>query len=284
MQPLANACVGPARTIAAVSLALLCSAFVVSTAAQDPGAEAFAREVDMRLELPVQEQADYAKRLESTLAIAAIADSRPQYFVLVDRSPRIQAAFVYWRSADAVWHFIGASPSSTGRPGRYDYFVTPLGLFAHSVTSMDFRAEGTRNALGVLGYGRKGMRVYDFCWVMAERGWGRRGLSLMRLQLHATDPGLLEPLLGSRRSKGCIRIAASLNDFIDRHGLLDAEYEAAVRAGQHLWVLRADREPTPSPGRWMAIVDSGRTVRPAWSPTRPQRRSGPAPIKIGAVC
>ncbi len=266
------------------ALALLCAGFAAAAAAQQPGAEDFARAVDLRLAVPPGEQSDYAGRLEGALAQAGIADPRPQYFVLVDRSPRIQAVFVYWRAPDAAWHFIGASPASTGLPGRYEYFVTPLGAFAHAISSMDFRAEGTRNAQGILGYGVKGMRVYDFGWAMAERGWGKRGRSLMRLQLHATDPGLLEPQLGSRRSKGCIRIPASLNVFIDRHGLLDADYDLAAQSGKNLWVLRADRDPTPTPGRWMVVVDSGRTARPAWSPPPPQRRARPQPLRLSAAC
>jgi hypothetical protein len=87
----------------------------------------------------------------------------------------------------------------------------------------------------------------------------------MRLQVHSTDPDLLEPLLGAWHSKGCIRIAASLNVFIDRYGLLDADYDAAARAGQRLWMLRADREPTATPGRWLVVIDSQHTERPVWA-------------------
>ena len=231
-----------------------------------PGPEAFAREVDLRLDLPAEVQAEYAQRLQAALAQAGIADPPAQYFVLIDRSARVQAGFVYWRSPDAAWRFVGASPVSTGRPGEYQHFLTPLGVFAHSPKNMDFRAEGTPNALGILGYGRKGMRVYDFGWVPAERSWGTGGAGVLRLQMHATDPRLLEPQLGQSRSEGCVRIPATLNAFIDRYGLLDADYEAAARAGKAPWVLRADREPTPWPGRWLVIVDSQRDARPAWSP------------------
>jgi hypothetical protein len=105
----------------------------------------------------------------------------------------------------------------------------------------------------------------------------------MRLQLHATDPDLLEPLLGVRRSKGCIRIPASLNLFIDRHGLLDAEYERALLEGRHFWVLRADRTPAPTPGRYLVIVDSQRAARPDWSPL-PGGRRGPAAQGASGVC
>jgi hypothetical protein len=89
----------------------------------------------------------------------------------------------------------------------------------------------------------------------------------MRLQMHATDPDRLAQRLGSEASEGCIRIPATLNVFLDRHGVLDAEYEEALAAGDNLWVIRKkDRELLPWPGRYMVIVDSLTAERPAWSP------------------
>jgi hypothetical protein len=93
----------------------------------------------------------------------------------------------------------------------------------------------------------------------------------MRLQVHATDPVRLEPRLGRAASKGCIRITAALNRFLDRHGLLDAEYDAAQAAGRRQWILRPDRTTIPWPGRWLVVVDSQRRERPAWSPLPPAR-------------
>jgi hypothetical protein len=164
---------------------------------------------------------------------------------------------------------VGASPVSTGYPGGYEYFITPLGVFEHTPAIMDFRAEGTRNAYGIRGYGIRGMRVFDFGWADAERTWDTRGRSPMRLQMHATDPDILENQLGRPRSKGCIRIPATLNVLIDRRGVLDAEYERAVRQGRHLWVLRPDRQPVASAGKYLVIVDSQRKDRPPWSPLPP---------------
>jgi hypothetical protein len=226
----------------------------------------FVREVNRRLSVPSDEQADYARRLNEALAQASLSGLAPQYFVVVDRSPPVQAAFIYWRSSNGDGHFIGASPVSTGRPGAFDYFVTPLGVFEHTPAHGDFRAEGTRNKFGVRGYGVRGMRVYDFGWVLGERGWGPPGRSPMRLQMHATDPDLLEHRLGVIHSKGCVRIPATLNLFIDRYGLLDAEYELKASIGARPWVLRADRTPVASPGRYLVVVDSARKSRPAWSP------------------
>ena len=138
---------------------------------------------------------------------------------------------------------------------------------------MDFRAEGTKNSLGIRGYGVRGMRVYDFGWVMAERGWGTPGKSIMRLQMHATDPVALEPRLGRWHSKGCIRIPASLNRFIDRYGLIDADYERAAHEGRNLWVLLPARTTTPWPGKYLVVVDSERESRPAWAAGPPPRKT-----------
>ncbi|MGZ5672298.1 MAG: hypothetical protein ACXWI0_27970 [Burkholderiales bacterium] len=246
-----------------------------------PLAAQFAQQVDMRLDVPQSEQLGYATRLDAALSSAGHSDLGPQYVVLVDRSPMVQVVFIYWRSPEREWHFVGASPASTGRPGTFDHFVTPLGVFEHTPDNMDFRAEGTKNVLGIRGYGAHGMRVYDFGWVMGERGWGSGGNSEMRLQMHATDPVLLEPQLGQTHSKGCIRIPASLNVFIDRHALLDAEYERAAAGGRHLWVLLPARKPTDWPGKYLVVVDSERGVRPAWTRWVRERRPAASPAKRG---
>jgi hypothetical protein len=225
----------------------------------------FAREVRPRLNLPEQERAMYAGLLEAALTHANVVLTNAQYIVVVDRSSKVQAALVYWGDGEGKLHFIGASLASTGRPGGYEHFLTPLGVFEHSIAHPDFRAEGTRNEFGIRGYGVQGMRVFDFGWVMGERTWGDGGLSPMRLQLHATDPDVLEPRLGSAASKGCIRVSASLNQVLDTYGLLDADYEAALERGVQLWVLRRDRAPTPWSGRYLVVVESERARRPPWA-------------------
>lgn len=232
-------------------------------------AAVFRREVDRRLDVPTEMQAHYAQLLDAALARAGIALVNSQYVLVLDRNANVQAVLVYWLDALALtdrWHFIGAAPASTGRPGKRGYFVTPTGVFAHTLENKDFRAEGTFNKLHIRGFGLKGMRVYDFGWVQAERGWGRGGFGTMRLLVHATDPDYLEQHLGKQWSKGCVRIPATLNTFIDHYGLLDGDYELALQAGKSFWVLRPDRAPTPWSGRYLVIVDSGSAVRPAWSP------------------
>jgi hypothetical protein len=226
----------------------------------------FQRQVDRRVQVPAAEQRRYATLLKRALVDAGFADGPAQYLLLVDRSALVQAAMIFWKSDDDEFTFIGASQASSGQPGRFEHFETPLGVFPHSLDNPDFRAEGTRNEFGVLGYGRTGMRVYDFGWVNAPKGWGDGRQSVMRLQLHSTDPELLEPRLGSAQSKGCIRISASFNRFIDHYGILDAQYERALAEGQPLWVLSADREPTPWSGQFLVVVDTRRDRRPDWSP------------------
>ncbi|HET9130713.1 MAG TPA: L,D-transpeptidase, partial [Terriglobia bacterium] len=126
--------------------------------------------------------------------------------------------------------------------------------------------EGTLNENGIMGYGRKGMRIYDFGWVRQAKGWGNGADSFMRLQLHSTDPLQLEWKLGTPQSKGCIRVPATFNAFLDHFGILDADYERRIAEGKKLWVMSPDREPTPWSGRYMVIVDSNRQERPSWSP------------------
>jgi hypothetical protein len=268
------------RGFAALLFALLATAWPAprAHAANDDPLSAitarYASEVNMRLEVPTGEQRAYAARLQAALSAAGVRDPDPQFFLLVDRSPVVQAAFVYWYSPPSTWRLIGASPAATGHAGGFEYFITPLGVFEHTLANLDFRAEGTYNQFGIRGYGVRGMRIYDFGWVEGERTWDQRGRSPMRLQVHATDPDLLEPHLGRPRSKGCIRIPATLNTFLDRHGLLDAEYEQAVKQGRHFWVLLPDRQPVTAPGKYLVVVDSGRTQRPPWSPPPPWPRKG----------
>jgi hypothetical protein len=87
----------------------------------------------------------------------------------------------------------------------------------------------------------------------------------MRLQMHAADPDYLEKRLGERDSKGCIRIPATLNAFLDRNGLIDADYERALKVGSSGYCdLTAFRYRNA--GRYPMVIDSGSHVRSPWSP------------------
>jgi hypothetical protein len=237
--------------------------------APTPLAEQFVHEVTMRLAVPSADATLYALRLEQALADAKLTLAAPQFVLLVDRSENVQSALLFWGSSAGEWRLVGAAPVSTGLSGRYEHFVTPLGVFKHGMDNPDFRAEGSKNKLGFRGYGKKGMRIYDLGWVAAPRGWGDGAMGELRLQMHATDPELAESRLGTRQSEGCVRIPASLNDFLDRRGVLDADYERALAEGRHLWVLRADRTPTPTAGSYIVVVDSDTLTRPAWAALPP---------------
>lgn len=229
----------------------------------------YSRQVDRALPVPGDEVRRYQTLAEAALRGAEADLSGAQYLLVVDRHPKVQAALLFWRSAAGEYRFIGASPVSTGRPGSFDHFETPAGVFEHSPSNPDFRAEGTFNSNGIRGYGRKGMRVYDLGWQRAPKGWGDGATIEMRLQVHATEPDSLEHRLGSAQSKGCVRIPATLNTLLDHYGVLDAEYERLAAEGEVLWVLKEDRETVADPGRYVVIVDSGRSRRPPWSVPRP---------------
>jgi hypothetical protein len=254
-----------ARFLAGVTLALLSHTAACGSTTPDELATAYQHMVRQQRYPPADEIQYYAQRALIMLEQAGIMLLQPQYLVVIDRDPNVQMILVYWISFTAAPRLIGASPVSTGRVGQFDHFQTPTGIFDHSMSDGDFRAEGTKNKFGIRGYGKKGMRVYDFGWQEATRGWGQGGVSMMRLQMHATDPDILEPRLGSVQSKGCIRIPSTLNSFLDRFGVLDAEYEAAARAGEPVWVLSSDRTPAAGAGHYLVILDSGRSRRPTWS-------------------
>jgi hypothetical protein len=266
----------PVRTLLGLALGAACAAAACAerpgaaladdAAPATPLAAAFQQEVAHPLAVPAEAAEGYAGALQKALDDAGFHLDAPQFVALVDRSPRVQAVLLFWGGGAATWQLVGASAVSTGLPGRFEHFATPTGVFEHALINPDFRAQGTRNELGIRGYGRKGLRVFDFGWVGAAKGWGDGAVSVMRLQMHATDPDVLEPRLGSAQSKGCVRIAATLNEFLDRHAVLDADYLAAASAGRAPWQLRPDRVPVAGAGRYLVVIESPTAERPAWSP------------------
>ena len=208
--------------------------------------------------------------LEAARAAFALADRNwpvDELFLLVDRHPQSQEAVIALAQDGYTWEVIGSASVSTGRPGRFDYYCTPTGLFEHGVATGSFRAEGTFNDNGIRGYGLAGMRIFDLGWVSAIKGWGSGGVNTIRLQVHATDP-VLEQRLGQPASKGCIRVDSGLNRFLDQYGVLDAGFEASFReTGERPWFWLADRTPTPWSGRWVVVVE----VPPLHNPPSPGR-------------
>ena len=94
------------------------------------------------------------------------------------------------------------------------------------------------------------------CWVLRVRGTGEEQGEI-RLLLHATDPAYLEQRLDRPASKGCVRVFAAVNRFLDRHGILDADYERAAKDDPRFQaLLLPDRAPTPLAGNALIVVDS----------------------------
>jgi len=106
--------------------------------------------------------------------------------------------------------------------------------------------------------------VWDFGWQFTTKGWGTgEEQSEIRLLLDATDPDFLEQRLGRPASKGCVRIPAAMNRFLDRHGLLDADYERIAKDDPRFEaLLLPDRTATPLAGNALVVVDSSETSRP----------------------
>ena len=194
-------------------------------------------------------------------ATAGLTTDRPQLLVVVDRNPRVQGLAVVMAAPDGNWKVVGATRVSTGSTGRFDHYVTPRGVFHVTGAILGFRAEGTLNENGIRGLGAKGMRVWDFGWQRARKGWqeavGKPDSTPIRLMMHATDPDKLEQRIGQPASQGCIRIPTVLNRFLDLHGVLDAEYERAAASDIRFraLLLRA-RTPSTLAGNTLVVVDS----------------------------
>lgn len=201
---------------------------------------------------------DLLVRARAELKAEHVQVQTPGLLVVVDRNPAKQLLAVVLARPDRSWQFVGGTHVSTGQPGRHGYYITPTGVFLHTDAILDYRAEGTYNENHIRGLGRKGMRVWDFGWVTAVKGWRSDGeTGEIRLLLHATDPDFLEQRLGRTASQGCIRISAAMNEFLDNYGVLDADYEnAAADDPGYNAVLRADRTPTPLAGRTLVVIDS----------------------------
>lgn len=195
------------------------------------------------------------------LATANEAIDHPQLIVVVDRSQRVQQLMIVLATPAADWKVIGGSRVSTGQKGRFDHYVTPRGVFHNTDAILGFRAEGTLNENGIRGLGAKGMRVWDFGWHVAMKGWtevaGKPDRTPIRLMLHATDPDKLEQRLGRPASQGCVRVPSTMNRFLDRHGVLDADYERAATTDiKFRALLLPGRAPSPLAGNTLVVVDS----------------------------
>lgn len=202
-------------------------------------------------------KSDALKKLKENIPFVYPAAS--QYFVFSDRNPEKQLVMVgyYSPAADQI-EIIGFDKCSTGNPAHGgDYHFTPTGIFANTLECFSFRAAGTKNSNGWRGYGRKNCRVWDFGYQSTTKPIrGKEQWREIRLLMHATDPDGGEPKLGSPQSKGCVRITAKLNRFLDFYGIIDAEYEADTQRKSVQWVLLKDRQPVSEAGKYLLVGDS----------------------------
>jgi len=224
--------------------------------------EALAREVRSPVPHDAVRDGQWIDLARAEVEVDGMALDRPQLLVVVDRNPRVQQLMVILAvPGDGEWKVIGGGRVSTGQKGRFDHYVTPRGVFHLTDGILGYRAEGTLNENGIRGLGAKGMRVWDFGWHVAMKGWtevaGKPDRTPIRLMLHATDPDKLEQRIGRPASQGCIRITTTMNRFLDRHGVLDAEYErAAVNDIRFRALLLPGREPSRLAGNTLVVVDS----------------------------
>jgi hypothetical protein len=204
---------------------------------------------------PVQQQA-LVGRVWAALKAAGQVIDHPQLVVAVDRNPRVEEASVVLARPAGPWEVIGTTHVSTGQAGRFDHYITPTGVFMHTDAILDYRAEGTYNENHIRGYGVKGMRIWDFGWQDAAKGW-RSDHGQIRLLMHATDPAVLEQRIGRPASQGCVRIPAAMNRFLDKFGVLDADYERVAKDDiRYRALLLPNRTPTPLAGHAMVVIDS----------------------------
>lgn len=220
-------------------------------------------------------QARFIKLARQAIDESHTVIDRPQLVMVVDRNPRVQElCFVLAFPGDTPWQALGGTHVSTGMTARkYDY-ITPTGVFPNNTDRLGYRAEGTKNQNGIRGIGVKGMRVWDMGWQTAEKGWIPRGeTGQIRLEIHATDPQFLAWRLGHPASEGCIRIPATMNTFMDRHGLIDVLYEqAASYDPRFAALLPKGRTPSPIAGDLVAVVDSGPPAQPEIDPWAAKRK------------
>src|SRR5215467_10664989 len=130
----------PSRYVVTLLVVLIALHPGTTASAADDGrrlAPLFEQQVTRRLNVPEADQAKYAQLLNSALENAEVSQLPAQYILLVDRNPHVQAAMIEWKAPDGMFYLIGATPVSTGRLGRYEHFVTPLGVYEHRTGNPD---------------------------------------------------------------------------------------------------------------------------------------------------
>ncbi|HWI82961.1 hypothetical protein [Ramlibacter sp.] len=163
----------------------------------------------------------------------------PQYVLLVDRNPHVQAAFLFWRLLPGSYALIGASPVSTRRARD------------------GVEAAGLLERAGILdGQGVCATRCIEAARGVYDFAWERAGGGSARVQLRGAGREA-EGRLGRPCTDDCILVPATLIAFLDEYGVLDAGDAAPARQPRALLPYR---------GRHLLLIDSGRDDRPEWSP------------------
>lgn len=231
---------------AAAATCLPLPALATATAIYTPHElrQAYRREVRQRLHVPRDEVRLYGGISELELFSTNQELLAPQYLLVVDRNPHVQAAFLFWRLVAGSYELVGASPVSTGRE-PVDALDAVRGLLEEVAAADGACAQAPAHTC------RSGdLRVYDFGWPPLHARPVRRDL---RVQVRGAD-GAAAQRLGSPCADDCILLPPSLVTFLDEYGVLD---EGSGRPQRHVLPFR---------GRYLLLVDSERDERPAWSP------------------
>lgn len=206
--------------------------------------QAYGREVRQRLDVPPEEVRVYGGVSELQLFSTRQELLAPQYLLVVDCNPNVQAAFLFWRLVPGSYQLVGASPVSTGPPAAGAVDVV-RGLF-EEIPAADSACAQPASRMCRGG----DLRVYDFGW---PRDRGRARARDLRVQVRGAD-GAAARRLGSPCAEDCILLPPSLVTFLDEYGVLD---EGSGRPQRHVLPFR---------GRHLLVVDSERDERPGWSP------------------
>lgn len=206
--------------------------------------QAYRREVRQRLDVPPEEVRVYGGVSELQLFSGRQELLAPQYLLVVDRNPHVQAAFLFWRLVPGSYELVGASPVSTGRDPASPVDAV-RGLLEEVVA-----ADGACATAVPRPCRSSDLRVYDFGW---PRGHARSTRRDLRVRVRGAD-GAAARQLGRPCAEDCILLPASLVMFLDEYGVLD---EGSARPQRHVLPFR---------GRHLLVVDSERDERPGWSP------------------
>jgi hypothetical protein len=221
--------------LAGAALSLPLPAFAALVYTPHELMEQYAREVTPRLHLPADEVALYGSIAELQLCSTGRELLAPQYLLVIDRNPHVQAAFLFWRLLPGSYELVGASPVAAG--------ANPLDAVRQSQELLvQIDANGARR-------GRS--RVYEFGSAAPQ---AEPASAALRVQVRAAPAGA-EGRLGTPCPDGCILLPASLVAFLDEYGVLD-----------HDTPQRTQRHVLPCRGSHLLLVDSERDERPAWSP------------------